>query len=171
VQKEESVNRQDVETLYEYEAWATKRALDASAALAPDQFVKDLRNSFPSIRDTLVHILNAEWIWLRRWQGESPRGGMAPADFPDVASVRNGFARVEAERRAFLAGVADGDLDRELVYRDLQGVERRLLLIQSLQHLVNHGTYHRGQVTTMLRQLGATPISTDLARFCLERKG
>jgi uncharacterized damage-inducible protein DinB len=165
------MNRQDVETLYEYEAWAIRRTLDASAALTPGQFLQDLRNSFPSIRDTLVHILNAEWIWLRRWQGESPRGGLPPADFPDVASLREGFARVEAERRAYLAGVADGDLGRELVYRDIQGVERRLLLIQSLQHLVNHGTYHRGQITTMLRQLGATPVSTDMSRFYLEKTG
>jgi uncharacterized damage-inducible protein DinB len=165
------MNREDVDRLYEYEAWATRRTLDGAAALTPEQFVQDLRNSFPSVRDTLVHILNAEWVWLRRWRGESPRAGLAASDFPDAARLREGFTKVEAERHGYLAGVPEEALSRELVYRDLQGVERRLPLIHSLQHLVNHGSYHRGQVTTMLRQLGAAPVSTDLARFYLERKG
>ncbi len=165
------MNRQDIETLYAYNAWATGRTLDAAAALTLEQLMKDLGNSFPSIRDTLAHILNAEWLWLKRWQGESPRAGLPAGDYPTVASLRDGFARVEADRRQFLTGVPDARLAAPFTYHDLQGVERRLILIQALQHVVNHGTYHRGQITTMLRQLGAAPVSTDLSRFYMEVKG
>jgi uncharacterized damage-inducible protein DinB len=159
----------DVQTLFEYNAWATGRTLEAASGLSPDQLVKDLGTSFPSVRDTLAHILSAEWLWLARWRGSSPRAGLSAGDYHDVGSLRDGFARVEAERRRYLGGLTEQALQGPLVYGDMQGVQRRLILAQSLQHVVNHGTYHRGQVTTMLRQLGATPTSTDLSRFFMER--
>ncbi len=165
------MNNQDIATLYEYNAWATGRTLDACASLTSEQFLKVLGNSFPSVRDTLAHILNAEWLWLKRWQGESPRAGLPATDFPTVDSVRDGFARVEADRRRFLSAVPEASLAEPFTYHDLQGVERQLTLVAALQHVVNHGTYHRGQVTTMLRQLGAVPVSTDLSRFYMEAKG
>jgi uncharacterized damage-inducible protein DinB len=121
------------------------------------------------VRDTLAHILTAEWLWLRRWLGESPAAGLRPAEFSTVASLRERFARIDDERGRFLGGVPEEGLGRFFSYKDMQGVERRLPLVASLQHVVNHGTYHRGQVTTLLRQLGAQPVSTDLSRFYMER--
>jgi uncharacterized damage-inducible protein DinB len=163
------MNRQDILTLFDYNAWANARALDASAALSPEEFVRDLGNSFPSVRDTLAHILGAEWIWLRRWQGESPRTLPGGAELSTLASLRERFADVDRERRAFLGAQSDARLAQPVRYQDLAGNPHSLLLVQSLQHVVNHGTYHRGQITTLLRQLGAKPVSTDLSRFYLDR--
>jgi uncharacterized damage-inducible protein DinB len=163
------MTRQDVLTLLEYNTWANARSLDVSAALSPEQFVRDLGNSFPSVRDTLAHILGAEWIWLRRWQGESPSKGLAATEYPTVASLKARFAAIDGERRAFVESLTEERLIQPFAYRDLAGNPYRLPLVFSLQHVVNHGTYHRGQVTTMLRQLGAKPVSTDLSRFYLER--
>jgi uncharacterized damage-inducible protein DinB len=165
------MDRQDIDTLYAYNRWATARTLQAAEAVTPEQFQKDLGNSFPSVRDTLAHIVNVEWLWLRRWQGESPTRVVPASDYPSVAKLREGFAGVDADRQRFLAGIPDAQLAATFTWRDMQGVERRLPLIQTLQHVVNHGTYHRGQVTTMLRQLGATPVSTDLYRFYVEVQG
>ncbi len=61
------MNRQDIVMLYDYNAWANARILRAVEPLIPEAFLRDLKNSFPSVRDTLAHILGAEWIWLRRW--------------------------------------------------------------------------------------------------------
>jgi uncharacterized damage-inducible protein DinB len=163
------MTRQDLFTLYEYNAWANARMLDAAESLSAEQFTRDLGNSFPSVRDTLAHILGAEWVWLRRWHGESPSKGLPAADFPTVASLRDRFGAVEKERRSLLETVSEEGLNRVLSYRDFAGHARKLPLVVTLQHVVNHGTYHRGQVTTLLRQLGATPVSTDLSRFHLER--
>ena len=163
------MHRQDILTLLEYNAWANGRALEASAALSPEQFVRDLGNSFPSVRDTLVHILGAEWIWLRRWQGESPGTILPPAEFPTVPSLKDRYAIVDRERRAFVEALPEARLAQPFSYRDLAGKTHSLLLAHSLQHVVNHGSYHRGQVTTLLRQLGAKPVSTDLSRFHLDR--
>jgi uncharacterized damage-inducible protein DinB len=163
------MNRQDIVTLYDYNAWANARVLRAVEPLAPDAFLRDLKNSFPSVRDTLVHILGAEWIWLRRWHGESPSQILAAADFPTLGSLKERYAVVEKERRAFLEGLSEERLAEPFHYKDIAGKTHTLLRVQSLQHVVNHGTYHRGQVTTMLRQLGTTPVSTDMSRFYLDR--
>ena len=163
------MNRQDILTMLEYTAWANARVLDAAAALSPEEFLRDMRNSFPSVRDTLVHILGAEWVWLRRWQGESPTALPGAGELATVASLKDRFAAVDSERRAFVEAQPEERLAQPFTYRDLAGKAHSLLLVQSLQHVVNHGTYHRGQITTLLRQLGAKPVSTDLSRFYLDR--
>lgn len=163
------MNLQDVFTLYEYNRWANGRTLEAAEKLDPEAFVRDLKNSFISVRDTLAHTLGAEWIWLRRWQGESPTKPLAAAEFPTVSHLRERFSAVDRERGVFLGGLTEARLAQPLAYKDLAGNSCRLPLIAVLQHVVNHGTYHRGQITTMLRQLGATPIATDMSRFYLER--
>ena len=163
------MNRQDIVTLFDYNAWANTRVLGAVESLPAEQLLRDLGNSFPSVRDTLAHILGAEWIWLRRWHGESPARGLPATDFPTVASLRDRFTAVERDRRAFLGTVSEERLAQPFTYRDMAGNQHALPLVHSLQHVVNHGTYHRGQVTTLLRQLGATPVSTDMSRFFLDR--
>ncbi len=164
------MNRQDILTLFEYNGWANNRVYDAVRALSEEQFIRDLKSSFPSIRDTLAHILGAEWVWLRRWQGESPAKLLTGADAPTLGRLRERSAAIDAERREFIARLSDESLGGTFDYRDLAGNLHRLPYLASMQHVVNHGTYHRGQVTAMLRQLGAKPVSTDLSRFCLEGK-
>lgn len=163
------MNRQDVFTLFDYNTWANARVLGAVEPLTPEEFLRDLENSFPSVRDTLAHILGAEWIWLRRWKGESPTTLLSATEFSTVTSLREGFAAVEKERRAFLEGLPEDRLAQPFTYRDTAGNALSLSLVQSLHHVVNHGAYHRGQITTMLRQLGAKPVSTDMSRFSLVR--
>jgi len=163
------MNLQDVIALYEYNRWANGRTLEAAEKLDREALVKDLKNSFPSVRDTLAHILGAEWIWLCRWQGESPTKPLAAAEFPTVSHLRERFSTVDRERSAFLGRLTEAQLAQPFSYKDLAGNSYRLPLVAVLQHVVNHGTYHRGQITTMLRQLGATPIGTDMSRFYLDR--
>jgi len=104
-------------------------------------------------------------VWLRRWKGESPSAGPDWAASPSRETLRNKLREVETERSAFLASLSDSDLMQPITYRNLKGEEWRYLLGDLLLHLVNHSTYHRGQITTMLRQVGITPPSTDLLIF------
>lgn len=94
---------------------------------------------------------------------------MPPTAVPTVDSLRPRFDIIDRERRAFLDGLSEDRLVQPFTYRDLAGNQCTLRLVESLLHLVNHGTYHRGQITTMLRQLGAQPVSTDMYRFFLDR--
>jgi len=63
---------QEMRTLYDYNAWANRRAMEAASKLTAEQFVQPMGSSFGSVRDTLAHVYGAEWIWLERFQGRSP---------------------------------------------------------------------------------------------------
>lgn len=160
---------EDVRTLCAYNSWANHRALDASAALSPEQFTRNLGSSFSSVRDTLAHIMLAEWIWLERWLGRSP--AFPPSDFPDLASLRARWRTIETDLDAFVQKLSVADLERIVEYKNTKGHAFSNPLQQMLQHVVNHSTYHRGQVTTLLRQLGAAPLTTDLIAFYREQAG
>ncbi|MFI5058232.1 MAG: DinB family protein [Candidatus Acidiferrales bacterium] len=160
---------EDIRQLYDYNAWANRRAMEATAAITPEQFTKPLGSSFASVRDTLAHIHGAEWIWLERFQGRSPASLPDGKEFTNLASLRERWLEHEARLLSFVRGLTQADLDRVMEYKTLKFGVYRNPLWQSMQHLVNHGTYHRGQVTTLLRQLGAQPILTDLMHFYRER--
>ncbi|MHB8525048.1 MAG: DinB family protein [Candidatus Acidiferrales bacterium] len=161
---------EDVHLLYDYNSWANRRALDACARLSAEQFMRKLGSSYPSVRDTLTHIMFAEWVWLERWSGRSP-SGFPTGDFPDLASVRARWQKIESDLLKFVRALSAADLDRVVTYRNTKGNSFSDRMWQMLQHLVNHGTYHRGQITTLLRQLDATPVATDLIAFYRERSG
>jgi uncharacterized damage-inducible protein DinB len=160
---------QDFLRLYDFDSWANRRVLDSCAALSGDEFARDLGNSFGSVRDTLVHICGAQWIWLERWHGRVPTGIPGAAGYPDLASVRLRWTEVERDLLDYVASLTSTDIQRVLHYKTFAGAEQAQPLWQCLQHVANHSTYHRGQVTTMLRQLGAKPVGTDLILFYRER--
>lgn len=163
------MNARDVRTLLDYHYWARDRMLDAVEVLAPEQFTRDLGSSFRSVRDTVAHIYGAEWIWYARWQGETPAALPTPDTFPDVASVRQAWRDHEKRMRAYVDGLDDHGLERVIAYKLLSGQPGASVLWHMIQHVVNHATYHRGQVTTLLRQLGAAPPkSTDLITYYRE---
>ena len=144
--------------------------LAAVEPLTADQYLRDLGNSFRSIRDTVVHTYSAEWVWYTRWQGESPTAPIPFDKFPDLAGLWTAWRELEGSIRRFVDGLNDAALARVLDYRLMNGQPGRSAYWQMVQHVVNHGSYHRGQVTTMLRQLGAAPPkSTDLIAYYREK--
>ena len=169
------MTKEDFQQLYEYDRWANKRVIEAASALTPEQFTRDLGGSFRSVRDTIVHIVAAEWIWLSYWTEPAPGPAtfaelrtrrdatFNPSLFPDFASVQSKWAEVEKEQLAFLSRLTD-DLLQKLLPTRLGDV--RLAL--QMQHMANHSTYHRGQVSLMMRQLHAQPVGTDFALFLAE---
>lgn len=159
---------QEIQQLYDYNAWANRRVITAAEKLIPEQFLKPLHSSFSSVRDTLAHIYGAEFIWLERFQGGSPP--MPQADrFPDLNTLRAAWDELERSLLEFAGGLTQLALDTELEYKTfIMGIVRNPLS-HAMQHLVNHSTYHRGQVTTLLRQHGVEAVSTDLIRFYREQ--
>ncbi|HEV2388240.1 MAG TPA: DinB family protein [Candidatus Acidoferrales bacterium] len=151
--------------LFEYNYWARDRQLRACAALTEEQFLRPMQSSFSSVRDTLAHLVGVEWVWLERWRGRSPTAleakQFAPETFPSLASVEQRWRAVEQEVREYLANLEEAALPSALSYVNLKGERFTYALWQALLHLVNHQTYHRGQVTTLLRQLGAPAPQID----------
>ena len=148
-----------------YTRWANQLILDAAEKLSAEQFVRPMGSSFASVRDTLVHAMWAEWIWLERWEGRSPREVFAPEDFPTPAGIRERWADIEARRERLVGGLASGDDERRISYVNRRGERWEYTLGQMMQHVVVHSAYHRGQVVTLLRQLGAAAPATDYLVF------
>ena len=157
-----------VKLLSDYTRWADAKMFDAVAKLSPEQFTKDLGSSLKSVRDTVVHLSSAQWIWLSRWTGTSPAAMWTAADYPTPASVREKNAALAEERAVFLSAQTEESLAKPCHYKNLKGEPYSYLLGQLMLHAVNHSTYHRGQVTTLIRQLGAQPVSTDLVVYYAE---
>jgi uncharacterized damage-inducible protein DinB len=163
------MNPAEMMGLYEYNAWADRRVLDAASALTPEQFTKPLGSSFSSVRDTLAHIYGVEWLWLERFQGRSPSSLPDVKEFENIDQLKPKWIAFEPTLLNFVRSLTQQDMDRVMEYKTMKFGVYKNALWQSMMHLVNHGTYHRGQVTTMLRQLGAHPILTDLMHFYRER--
>src|SRR5258708_35873750 len=85
--------------LFEYNYWGRDRQLEASAALSQEQFLRPMGNSFSSLRDTLAHLVAAEWIWLERLRGRSPAALPSDVEAPTIVRVVKSFR--EGEQRRF----------------------------------------------------------------------
>jgi uncharacterized damage-inducible protein DinB len=163
------MNADDFKSLFQYNAWANRRTVEACGTLSPAQFTRDLESSFRSVRDTLVHIMAVERVWLKRWKLAWDGSFLKAPDFPDVDSVRAAWVPIERELLAFADELSDQDTKRIVPHKNLAGAEFQMPLWELMQHLVNHGTYHRGQITTLIRQAGGKPSGTDLVSFYRER--
>ncbi|HEX4380794.1 MAG TPA: DinB family protein [Candidatus Acidoferrum sp.] len=168
------MNRDDIQLLFEYDRWANGSMLQAASKLSAEQFTRDLGGSFRSVRDTLVHITSGEWGWLTIWKEPALTSAFVtdlwtrigvifdPNAYCDIAAVQLKWAEVEKEQTEFVNCVTDESLGTILPVR-----ATHLSLAHLMQHMANHSTYHRGQVSLMMRQLGAEPVPTDFARFLL----
>ncbi len=158
--------------LYDYNYWARDRQLEVCAKLSEEQFLRPMGSSYSSLRDTLAHLLLAEWAWHERFQGRNPRS--IPSwleELRTVDALRERWKGVETDVRKYVAGLNADALTRPLSYTNLKGEPWSYPLWQALVHLVNHQTYHRGQVTTLLRQLGSSAPAIDFLVYFDCRKG
>jgi uncharacterized damage-inducible protein DinB len=156
----------DILTLYDYNYWANARVLAAASGLSPEQYAgtDDLPDLTP--RRTLIHQLDVEWSWRLRWQGLGEAEEMTEGDFPTVGALVARWRQDEQEMRAYLAGLDDGDLDREIAFPWAPPTP----LWYYLFHVVNHGTQARGDAAVLLTRLGRSPGDLEFAIFVRERQ-
>ena len=157
------MNRQELDTCLAYDRWANRRLLQAAAALPAEAFSRDLGGSFGSVRGTLLHILWGEWGWLRHWQVGRFIPEFPIEDFPNVAALETSWSELEQAQGAFVAGLTDETLSGPHTVDEFS-----YSLAELIHHLLNHSTYHRGQVVVLLRQLGHEPPCTDFRLFLTE---
>lgn len=152
----------DVRYLFGYTEWANHLLLDAVAQLNEEQLHRDVQISHRSAFSTLVHMMAAEWIWLERWLGTSPRTMLSADSFANLDDIRVRWSEIEGTRRVFLEGLSDAVLNGDLNYTNTKDQAFSYPLVRVMQHVINHATLHRGQVVSIVRQMGGVPPATDL---------
>src|SRR6266404_3242494 len=154
-----------IRNLYDYNAWANARILDTAAKLTREQLLAPGGASFDSVRDTLAHTMSAQWLYLERWQGRSPRGWPDASPYPDLAAIRARWELIEHDTQAFVAALDDARLAAVVEYTNMQGEPWAYPLWQQMIHQVNHATQHRSEAAVMLTKLGCSPGGLDLLYF------
>ena len=152
----------------DYTAWASRRLVEAAAALSPDELHRDFQTANHSILDTLVHIFAGDRIWLARLSGAPIPAFVSDAD-RSLAVLERDWPPLQERWKEWAAGLTDKAALEELAYFDLKGRSWQQPVWELVLHVVNHGTHHRGQVAGFLRSLGHTPPPTDLVVFHRER--
>lgn len=160
----------DLEVLYDYGYWANNKLFRLISQLTPEQFVQPVAGSYGSIRNTLVHILSAEWGWLDRCGGSERGPRLNPDDYPTAESLIEVWNRVEGYVREFLSRLKDDDLDRDIEFT-IGGPEKHSMQLGYLmQHAALHGIHHRGQVALLLRMLGYESGNIDILIYYTEKR-
>jgi uncharacterized damage-inducible protein DinB len=163
-------NQQSIaRSLLLYTLWADRTILRALRPVRPEDLVRETGSSFPSLLATMAHILGAERVWLARFLGSTVDPFPTPYDYPDLISLLHGWEETAAGIEAFLAGLTDEQLEGQITWSNSRGESFTQPLWGPVSHLVNHSTYHRGQLVTMLRQMGYEVPSTDLVYYLNDR--
>jgi uncharacterized damage-inducible protein DinB len=157
--------------LAQYNIWANQRLLQASDALETAALDRDFPTSFPTLRRTWYHLWDAEYIWLQRNQGLSfmPLPSQSREGYSEPFSPQLLACSVELAR--FVAAQNDAWFAQRCAYAGPKGLNYFHPHGAIVQHVLNHSSYHRGQVVSFLRQLGAQSVpSTDFITWWREKE-
>ena len=159
---------QEVKLLHAYNSWASKRLFDALEPLPTDQYLRDMKASHTSIHGTMTHIVGAQKMWLSRWLGMPDKAFTTTADVPGLAELKGLWETVGFDTAKFLGTLTDRKLLETVTMTTSKGEKHLHILWQTFQHLVDHSSFHRGQVVVLLRQLDVQPPATGLIGFYRE---
>jgi uncharacterized damage-inducible protein DinB len=155
-------------SMFEYNRWADERLLAACSQLTDAQYAQEVGGSFPSIRGVVAHLAGAAHAWRTRFEG-----GVVTSLLPEgevgTVEVALGLIRVANDVLMREANRPAEELNQILSYRSIRGFDVSLPRWAALRHVVNHATYHRGQIANMMRQVGVAPPSTDYFLWAMEQ--
>jgi uncharacterized damage-inducible protein DinB len=159
---------QEIKLLHAFNSWADNRILDAALAMPAEKSMRDMKSSYGSIHGTLVHLVGAEKLWLSRWVGKPDPTLLTPAEAPTVEAVKDTWVTVGFETARFLGTMTDKRLQETFTMKTTRGETFTHIYWQAFQHMVDHSSYHRGQIVCLMRQLDLVPPGTGLINFYRE---
>jgi uncharacterized damage-inducible protein DinB len=155
------MNLADVKEMFDYNAWANRRTFEAAAKVSAGDYHKDLKSSHGSLHGTLAHLVGAEKVWLERWLNPGSKPSIKIEDASSPEDLQTIWEELNARREKFIASLTEEKLHGTITMYALSGAAYTHAYVEMMQHLVNHSTYHRGQIAGMMRQLGSQPATTD----------
>jgi uncharacterized damage-inducible protein DinB len=157
--------------LYEYNEWANERTIASLRALPEDGYVRDLGGSWPSLRATFVHLAGATDAWAERFGGKDVLVLPKEPDLPALEDAVRLLLAAEEKHRRHLKSLTREKLAGTFSWKNLSGEVKTSPFEIVVRHVVNHQTYHRGQIASMVRRAGGKPIPTDMVRWGIEIHG
>ncbi|RUT35655.1 damage-inducible protein DinB [Paenibacillus zeisoli] len=143
---------------YDYNIWASERVFEHLKTLPSDIFDKEVDLGFKSIAEVLSHLASADEVWLDRLQNDSS-ASIKTIRLTSLEEARIYIDSLQSRMREYVLSI---DHPEQIVYyKNSMGQEFQNSVSEIVQHVVNHGTYHRGNISTILRHLGYTSIPTD----------
>lgn len=158
----------DLITLYDYYYWATKKILEQAEQVTPEQWSGPPPIAQHSLRETLVHTLDAERGWRHGWSGADWEqfAPLVEADFPDAAALASRWREEEAAMRAYLGSLSDEEIHEP--FHDPDAPEPYILW-EVITHVAHHGMQHRSEAAMLLTHFGHSPGSIDMVFWLDER--
>ncbi len=146
-----------------YNLWANQQMAEWLEKATEEAFDKEIESSFKSLKTTLSHIWNAEYLWLQIMKGEEVENSPAK----DFEGSKEEFLKawlVESEKFSeYVSGMSAEQFQDKIPRSSTNGMMR---MVDMIQHCMNHSTYHRGQLITMGRQAGlSAPPRTDFIYY------
>ena len=149
-----------------YEIWANNRLFNATMELASELHAAEMVSSFPSLYHTWLHIWSGQYVWMQRIKGEDISERPAKVFKGTMEELRDGLMANTREWVEFVKGATEEQLLDSFSVEGRSGKTATFVYKDLVMQVMNHGTYHRGQIVTMLRQHGATDIpATDWLRY------
>ena len=160
-----------IQKAYDYSYWANKRYLAVAEELPEKKLRGKQGHSWGDVYSVLLHMLSSETVWLRRWQGDSPKGHLDPNDYPTLNTVKEKWLQVERELRSFIERQSEEDLRREITYTNFAGQTFHVPLWQMLMHVPNHETHHRGELAAMFALMKVPHPEDEVIQYFLDLSG
>jgi uncharacterized damage-inducible protein DinB len=158
-------NSMNILKLVEYNIWANRLIMDQVEKLPQELFEKQVGGSFGSLKATIIHLLESDWIWLNRFKG-IPLTSIPDWQNANAFFIHEEWKAVQEETRKIAVEI--GDQNKNIEFLTKKGVRFVLPFEEIATHISHHGSYHRGQLTNMIRALEQKPVSTDYFIFCTQ---
>jgi uncharacterized damage-inducible protein DinB len=151
----------DISKLLQYNTWANRLIIEQVETFPLDLFDKHVGGSFGSIKSVMIHLLESDYLWLYRWKG-NPLADIPAWQHTDLAEMKKIWYPIQNEMVELSDKISSSE---NIKFITRKGLPFTLPFGEIAVHLSHHGSYHRGQLTNMIRDLGQKPVATDYFLF------
>lgn len=157
------------QSMFNYHQWATQKLLDHVGSKNPAIFHQEAKNSFHTISETYLHVLTVDYLWYKRMTGiEKPK--LIPFDVSSVTATKDEFKKLHKEMEQFLQTLSNEEWKIKFTFKSMKGQEYSNTREEMFFTFINHSSYHRGQVTSFLRQFDLDGIPIDYLYYSKDIK-
>ncbi|MBM7646801.1 putative damage-inducible protein DinB [Scopulibacillus daqui] len=156
--------------LYDYNEWANRQIFNRLKELSEDVYRQEIQSVFPSISHVLAHVYLSDLGWIEVFSGKDMNHALMlqeqlkdETELKELKEMEAMFLKLSERYKLFFSQL--GDSDKPLEIKNPNGDLMETSVFEQVPHVTNHGTYHRGNITAMLRQMGYASVPTDYGLY------